>query len=351
MALTRVYGRVVRPHGADALSPVTGDGVIEYVHSRAGVLNGAVHGPDRVKVEYVDGVAADAWLKPGAWYGCVTPQNGRAYGFPLGIPDTGEALIADVIGVEVDDKIITKGDPGPPGASVTGGRDNGDGTVSFELSDGTYTGPVAVPPGPQGVEGPAGPRGLQGDPGPQGVQGERGPEGPEGPEGPPGPEGPQGPQGPRGETGPKGDKGDRGEPGIPGTANLPDTGWRDLTQYLTGVRTSGTIHVRRIGATVHWRVLGLSASGPGNVITDATAMAPFIAEASSVWPPALVTTPFPVWQPGQGGSPNWMAIERTTSYADGRVLATGALNKQAGTVSYATDRPFPTMPYPGVPVT
>lgn len=46
---------------------------------------------------------------------------------------------------------IASGDfKGAPGASVVGGRDNGDGTVSFELSDGTYTDAVVLPPGPAG---------------------------------------------------------------------------------------------------------------------------------------------------------------------------------------------------------
>ena len=39
---------------------------------------------------------------------------------------------------------------GPAGASVVGGRDNGDGTVTFLLSDGSETAPVTVPPGPEG---------------------------------------------------------------------------------------------------------------------------------------------------------------------------------------------------------
>lgn len=203
MALTRVYGRVVRPHGDDALSPVTGDGVIEYVHSRAGVLDGAVHGPDRVKVEYVDGVAADAWLKPGAWRGYVTPQDGRAYDCILGVPDTGDALIADVIGVEVDDKIITKGDRGERGERGPEGAPG--------------------PAGPRGDAGPAGPKGDAGDEGPQGIQGERGPEGERGAEGPEGPEGPQGPKGDRGETGPKGDKGDAGDRGATGDTGPAST--------------------------------------------------------------------------------------------------------------------------------
>ena len=114
-----------------------------------------------------------------------------------------------------------QGPQGPPGASVTGAVDNGDQTVSFTLSDGTETAPVALPPGPQGergAEGPEGPPGPEGPQGIQGVPGVQGERGPEGPEGPPGPEGPQGIQGEAGPKGDKGDKGDRGEQGERGAA-------------------------------------------------------------------------------------------------------------------------------------
>lgn len=150
MALTRVSGRVVYPHGNDTPTPVTGDGVIEYVHATPGIIDGAVHGPDRKRIEYVAGVAEDAWLKPGMWRAYVYPVQGRSYTLHLGVPEGGETTIADAVGEIVPEGTITRGEQGPPGASVTGGRDNGDGTVSFELSDGTFTDPVTVPPGPAG---------------------------------------------------------------------------------------------------------------------------------------------------------------------------------------------------------
>ena len=196
MALTRVSGRVVYPHGEDPPTPVTGDGVIEYVHATPGVIGEAVHGPDRHRTEYVDGVAGEAWLKPGMWRAYVYPTEGRSYTLHLGIPEDGDVTLADVVGEVVPDGIVTRGEQGPPGASVTGAVDNGDQTVSFTLSDGTETAPVTIPPGPQG---------------------ERGPEGPEGPPGP------QGPQGIQGETGPKGDKGDQGERGIKGDTGPAST--------------------------------------------------------------------------------------------------------------------------------
>ena len=199
MALTRVSGRVVYPHGEDTPTPVTGDGVIEYVHATPGVIGEAVHGPDRHRIEYTGGVAGEAWLKAGMWRAYVYPSEGRSYTLHLGIPADGDVTLADVVGEVVPEGIVTRGEQGPPGASVTGAVDNGDQTVSFTLSDGTETAPVTIPPGPQG---------------------ERGPEGPEGPEGP------QGPQGIQGETGPKGDKGgkgDRGEQGLKGDTGPAST--------------------------------------------------------------------------------------------------------------------------------
>ena len=57
-----------------------------------------------------------------------------------------------------------QGDPGPPGASVVGGVDQGDGTIRFVLSDGSQTDPVTLPPGPAG-------RGIDSisDPSPEGM--------------------------------------------------------------------------------------------------------------------------------------------------------------------------------------
>ena len=150
MALTRVSGRVVYPHGEDTPTPVTGDGVIEYAHATPGVIGAAVHGPDRHRIEYTDGVAGEAWLKAGMWRAYVYPSEGRSYTLHLGIPEGGDVTLADVVGEVVPEGIVTRGEEGDPGASVVGGRDNGDGTVSFELSDGTFTDPVVLPPGPAG---------------------------------------------------------------------------------------------------------------------------------------------------------------------------------------------------------
>ena len=134
MALTRVYGRVVYPHGEDTPTPVTGDGVIEYVHATPGVIGEAVHGPDRHRIEYVDGVAGEAWLKAGMWRAYVYPSEGRSYTLHLGIPESGDVTLADVVGEVVPDGIVTKGDPGEPGEP---GRDGQDGHTPDITFDGT----------------------------------------------------------------------------------------------------------------------------------------------------------------------------------------------------------------------
>lgn len=114
--LVRVYGRVVHPHGVNETTPITGDGVIEYVRSGVGRLDGAVHGGDRHRVSYTGGVVEDDYLAPGEWLAYVYPskasEQGRSYSMTLGIPETGEITLGDALGVVVDDKIIVKGESG-----------------------------------------------------------------------------------------------------------------------------------------------------------------------------------------------------------------------------------------------
>lgn len=348
MALTRVSGRVVYPHGEDTPTPVTGDGMIEYVHASPGVIGTAVHGPDRHRIEYTDGVAGEAWLKVGMWRAYVYPSEGRSYTLHLGIPEGGDVTLADVVGEVVPDGIVTRGEQGDPGASVTGAVDNGDQTVSFTLSDGTETDPVPIPPGPQGERGPAGVQGVQGDPGPEGERGPEGPEGPEGPQGERGPEGPQGEQGDEGTEGPRGPKGDKGDPGqdgapgADGTATLPDTGWRVLT--LSGVATGGALHARRIGHVVHWRLIGITTSGAGSVLDG---LGPF---SPGMRPAATGIVPIPIWRSGQGGSPQWATIEENPW--GGRVFVNGAISvASTGEGSHVSNLAFPSEPYPGDPLT
>ena len=64
------------------------------------------------------------------------------------VPDGEDPLwLSSVVGTYSRGVITTKGERG---ASVVGGRDLGDGTVVFLLSDGSETDPVGLPPGPAG---------------------------------------------------------------------------------------------------------------------------------------------------------------------------------------------------------
>lgn len=157
MALTRVYGRVVYPHGEGTPTPATGDGVIEYVHATPGIIDGAVHGPDRKRAAYTDGVAEDAWLKPGMWRTYVYPDQGRSYTLHLGVPEDGETTIADAVGEVVPEGIVTRGEQGPPGEPGRDGQDGADGTDGH-TPDITFDGTTIV------VDGVPGPD-LKGDPG------------------------------------------------------------------------------------------------------------------------------------------------------------------------------------------
>ena len=233
MALTRVSGRVVYPHGEDTPTPVTGDGVIEYVHATPGVIGEAVHGPDRHRIEYTDGVADEAWLKAGMWRAYVYPTEGRSYTLHLGIPESGDVTLADVVGEVVPEGIVTRGEQGPPGRE--------------------------------------GPQGIQGVPGPQG---ERGPEGPEGP---------PGPQGPKGEPG-EGGGGAGGITEVEGVVQLPEDGPRIREFYSVGEgvtmggeffpadtafvvrrRADGGSDVAVVGEGGSWRAFGLPPEEGGDV--------------------------------------------------------------------------------------
>ena len=153
-----------------------------------------------------------------------------------------------------------------------------------------------------------------------------------------------GPEGPPGPPGPKGDKGDAG------AATLPDTGWRDVTARLTAVVTGGTVLVRRIGDVVYWRFTAIKTSSGGDLLTDASVMAPFTHESSTVWPPRHQGTFVPVWVSGTAGAPNWLAISRSTTHQSGFIASPVAISSpSSGDGQYISNKPFPTMPYPGVP--
>ena len=184
---------------------------------------------------------------------------------------------------------ITQGVPGRGLASLQGV----DGRVIATYTDGTVEDVAALPasvPGPQGpkgadstVPGPRGERGPQGDrgdvgprgpagqdstvPGPTGPRGDRGDTGPAGPAGPKGADSTvPGPVGPVGPAGPKGDPGPQGVPGPAGTANLPDTGWRDITSLVTatGWVITHRALIRRTGNIVYLRLAPLYTTSTGH---------------------------------------------------------------------------------------
>ena len=138
-----------------------------------------------------------------------------------------------------------QGVPGPAGTNgvgITSTINNGNGTYTFNYSDGsTFTtsnltgpqgatgatgaqGPIGLTgaQGPQGEQGPiglTGPQGTQGEQGPIGLTGAQGPiglTGLQGPAGEAGAQGPQGEQGPIGLTGPQGPQGEQGPIGLTG---------------------------------------------------------------------------------------------------------------------------------------
>ncbi len=160
------------------------------------------------------------------------------------------------------------GAQGPAGAGIINTIDNGNGTLTFNFSDGTSftTSNLTGPQGLIGATGPAGPQGIQGIQGPQGDPGIQGPVGPQGQQGATGSgitatidngdgtltfnfsdgtsfttsnlTGPQGPVGPTGSAGPQGIQGTQGlqgDPGIQGPIGPQGP------QGSSGVSISGTV--------------------------------------------------------------------------------------------------------------
>jgi hypothetical protein len=121
-----------------------------------------------------------------------------------------------------------QGPAGTNGIGITSTINNGNGTYTFNYSDGSSftTSNLTGPQGPQGIQGlqgatgPQGPIGLTGLQGPAGEAGAQGPQGPQGEQGPIGLTGPQGEQGPIGLTGAQGPQGIQGQAGIDGTNGL-----------------------------------------------------------------------------------------------------------------------------------
>ena len=134
--------------------------VIEPMHAviHEGVLYGeTVVGDDVVRGSLflpvtVDEAANQTWSWVAKFQGMRLGEYGEEVTLPnvrFQVPAGDDALdLSAVIPASQSDGTITL--RGPAGASVVGGRDNGDGTVTFLLSDGSESAPVDVPPGPEG---------------------------------------------------------------------------------------------------------------------------------------------------------------------------------------------------------
>jgi hypothetical protein len=98
------------------------------------------------------------------------------------------------------------GAQGAAGVGIVSTVNNGNGTYTFNYSDGSSftTSNLTGPAGAQGATGPQGPTGLTGATGPQGPIGQTGATGPQGATGAQGPIGQTGPQGATGPQGPAG---------------------------------------------------------------------------------------------------------------------------------------------------
>ncbi|HCS2945682.1 TPA: hypothetical protein OQU49_004276 [Shigella flexneri] len=395
--LLTLTGRMVRSWG-DGETAGPGDGRVDLTPATHGVHDGALRNRETVRALIEAGQMESVDLTPGTWSVSIRPDKGSAW--PEFMIDLTEgmsepvdlATLAPV--VVVDGAAWAKGDPGPAGASVTGGRDNGDGTVSFELSDGTYTDPVTVPPGPAGrgiasvsdadgssvvtitytdgtsstvqaIMGAAGRTPVitwdgttivtDGVPGPD-LKGAPGADSTV-----PGPansltigtvsSGVTASASIAGDSPaqvlslvlPKGDKGDKGDPGQDGTATLPDTGWRLLTNST--VWSSGGVQVRRLGPFVLWKVgSGIYGISQWNAaFTNGMSVAGFI--PASFRPEG--SSAFVGLRTDSDKQPAGALEIQTGGTIQRRSAANGQLTGDV--LIGVTSAPFPTMPYPGTP--
>ncbi len=178
------------------------------------------------------------------------------------------------------------GTPGPVGATGATGNgiattvDNGNGTFTFNYTDGSSftTSNLTGAQGVQGIQGAIGPQGPTGLTGATGAAGATGATGPQGPIGLTGPAGPTGPQGAIGLTGPAGANGPAGATGATGPAGpvggadtqviFNNAGAAAGSANNTWNNTTNTHTVVGTSVTTNQQITALGGSGTRYLTTD-----------------------------------------------------------------------------------
>lgn len=257
MSLITVNLKVVSPYGEEDVPTPVPSGSVTFTPVGHGKYEDALRAIETKMVPIVNGELSyqvlgepkPLELTPGVWKVLVTPKVGPAWAemqFELdeNMPEpVNLAVLAPEVSVGATQ--LAKGDPG---ATIASWVDNGDGTVTFILTDGTEVGPGALPSGGGGTgEGTPGAPGADGlsayevavENGFTGSETEwlsslEGATGLQGPKGDPGDDGAQGIQGPKGDPGIEGPEGPKGDPGV---AELPLSS-EDVTTTLAGSEMS-----------------------------------------------------------------------------------------------------------------
>lgn len=179
-----VYAGVPTIHMSRAAASVLGDRIVwegDKAYTRLGskvAMGGGYDDPDtpfdgtftmyatgEVYVERSEEVMIQSYVLPGDGSGA----QGLTDNTVIALAERMFRVGVDCFVAKVTGSISTGG--GGMGTGVQNVVDNGDGTFSLLLTDGTTTDPVALIPGPQGPEGPQGPAGADGAPGADGADG------------------------------------------------------------------------------------------------------------------------------------------------------------------------------------
>lgn len=172
MALITVNLKIVSPYGTNDIPTPVPTGSVTFTPIGHGKYEDALRAVETKIVSIVggelahmvDGLPAPLELTPGAWKVLVAPKTGPSWSemqFLLeeGMPEpVNLAVLAPEATIGVTQ--LAKGDPGP---TITTWEDNGDGTITFIMSDGSRVGPGALPSvGEGGVTGAPGAQGEDG---------------------------------------------------------------------------------------------------------------------------------------------------------------------------------------------